>query len=37
MIDTVISLGIMGILLFIALKTAVINDVTHRILEKIDK
>ena len=29
MIDTLISLGIMGILLFIAIKAEIINDVTH--------
>jgi hypothetical protein len=31
MIDTLISLGIMGILLFIAIKAEVINDMTHEI------
>ena len=31
MIDTVISLGIMSILLFIALKAEIINEVTHEI------
>lgn len=30
-IDTLISLGIMGILLFIAIKAEVINDMTHEI------
>jgi len=31
MIDTLISLGIMGILLFIALKAEIVNEVTHEI------
>ena len=30
-VDTLISLGIMGILLFIAIKAEVINDMTHEI------
>lgn len=36
MIDTLIGLGMFGILIFIATKMAVINDVTHRILEKME-
>ena len=31
MIDTLISLGIMGILIFIAIKAEIINDVSHEI------
>ena len=31
MIETLISLGILGILVYIATKTAVINDVSHEI------
>ena len=31
MIDTLISVGIMGILVYIATKMAVVNDVTHEI------
>lgn len=34
MIDTLISLGIMGILVFIAIKAEVINNMTHLIYEK---
>ena len=31
MIDTLISFGIMGILLFIAIKAEIINDISHEI------
>lgn len=37
MIDTLISLGIMGILAFIALKAEVINDVTHEIRDMLKR
>ena len=31
MIETLISLGMLGVLLYIATKTAVINDISHEI------
>ena len=37
MIDTLISLGIMGILLFIALKAEIINEVTHEIRDMLTR
>jgi hypothetical protein len=37
LIETIIGLGGLGLLYFIAQKTAIINDKSHRIEERLDK